>query len=67
MEEKLNCYNVCIESEDYDEDFEILIWAKSNVLAKARIITELRRLGVEYNKIRVQKVKIYDGKILHLN
>jgi hypothetical protein len=67
MEEKLNCYDVCIESEDYDEDFEILIWAKSNVLAKARIITELRRLGVEYNKIRVQKVKIYDGKILHLN
>lgn len=67
MEEKLNCYDVYVESEDYDEDFEFLIWAKSSVLAKARIITELRLLDVSYNKIRVQKVKIYDGKILHLN
>jgi hypothetical protein len=66
MEEKLNCYDVYIETVDFD-DFEVLVWAKSNVLARKHIVTELRRLDVEYDKIRVQKVEIYDGKILHLN
>ena len=65
MEEKLNCYDVYIESEQYD-DFEVLVWAKTNVLARKYIITELRKLDVEYEKIRVQKLEIYDGKILNL-
>lgn len=67
MEEKLNCYDVYVETKDCDENFEFLIWAKSAVLAKARIITELRLIGVSCNKIRVQKVKIYDGKFLILD
>lgn len=65
MEEKLNCYDVYIESEDYG-DFEVLVWAKISVLARQYIITELRKLDVKYEKIRVQKVEIYDGKILNL-
>lgn len=66
MEEKLNCYDVYVESEQY-EDFEVLVWAKTNILARKYIITELRKSDAKYEKIRVQKVEIYDGKILHLN
>ena len=57
MEEKLNCYDVYIEIEDCVEDLEVLVWAKSNVLARKYIVTELRRLDIEYDKIRVQKIE----------
>jgi hypothetical protein len=61
----LNCYDVIVETAQ--GDFEFLVWAENHILMQKYVAAEFRSLGIQTHKIEWTKVKIYSGKILHLD